>query len=241
MTGNDIYGIAQDLAKVSGSQIAIPAYEESRALDWINWLRDQFFTETELYKRVSVYELPSATALSAPYSGASTMSLDSVTGFNGAFAIGDEIGFNTSTSALNLTGVSNVNVAYGIDEKVQPLIKLPDYIAIHNFKFDGTEVEQTILNTPTGKFVTSNGFSKLTVNYSYLPTALATLEDEVGIANPYHYYIVYGLLKIWKEVDESTQDTSLESARMNAIANQAVAKNMKGRKLNITSFSRYTL
>lgn len=242
MDAQSIYDTALDLMKTSNSTIAIPAFQEDQALSWINWLRDQYFTQTEMFRITTVSRIPAATALASAYTaGSTTMELDSVSGFNGAFKIGDEIGFHTGTSTPNLTAVFNVNTDYVIDSGVQPLLKLPAMISLHDIKVGNVEIEPTLIRTENGTFLNySSAGAAVTYTYSYLPAPISELSDDVKIDNPYHYYIVFGLIKIWKEVMESTQDTSLETSRMNAIVQQAVAKKMQGRKLNITSFSRYT-
>lgn len=242
MIASDIYSIALDLAKET-SDNAVPAYQEARTLDWINWLRDQFFTQTELFRIVTCAKVPPSTALASAYTaGATTMQLDSVSGFNGAFVVSKELGLHTGKTT-ELTGVSNVNTDYAIDTVVQPLLKLPsNIISIHKLTVNGVQTQPVLQTTELGVFLSeTTANAEINYTYSYRPTTLTSLEQDVIMDNPYHYYIVYGLIKIWKEVQESTADTSLETQRMMEIAQQAVNKRLQGRKLNITSFSGYTL
>lgn len=239
MNAQNVYSIALDLAKADSS-IAIPAFQETQTLEWINWLRDQFFTETELLRITAKATTPASTTISANYTGGSTMSLTSATDFNGAFIINDERGLHTGVSTLDLTGVSNVYGDYDSGTQIIPLFKMPDMISLQNFEISGAKYEPFFIETERGKFFDyPTAEANITFSYSYLPITLTDLNDELNIANPYHYYIVYGLLRIWKEVMESTQDTSLETARMSYIVNQAVGKRMQSRKLKLTSFARY--
>lgn len=244
-TAQQIYDKAQDLAKVDASTYGIPAFEEARVIDWINWIRDDYFTRTELLRKTTIYDTGSATAVASAYTaGGSTLTLDSVSGFNGAFVIDSgtskEIGEHTGTSGSDLTNVANLNLDHAVDAAVMPLIKLPAHVNIHQVTVGGTDVEPLTYDIDGDVFLNiSEQNAKVTVRYSYLPTAITDLSDDVTISSPYEYFLIYGLLKIWKEVEESTADTSLEEMRMAGIVQQAVSKKLQAKKLNITTFNRY--
>lgn len=244
-TAQNVYDLALDIAKVDADSYRIPAFEEERVIDWINWIRDDWFTRTELFRRHTVYKTAAKTAVSSAYTaGDTTLSLDSVTGFNGAFYMGSgtntERGEHTGTSGSDLTGVSNLNLDHAIDVSVLPMLQLPDLINIHYLEVDGIETDPKEYRIENKRFLDlDRANATVVLKYSYLPDAITSISDDIKIDNPYHYFLVYGLIKIWKEVEEATTDTGLEDARMNAIANQAISKHLQAKKLNITTFNRY--
>lgn len=184
---------------------------------------------------------------------ATTIDLTDASDFDSSGAIvirnGDQFDIveYTGKTSNQLTGVTGVNYDHSDAETVYKLYALPsDYGRLRKGRKTGHGV--TVAGVPyydTPHLPSGREFTELDldgtvylwientgdvlVEYDKKPTTLTSMSDTVDVPLPYDYYIIHGLVKLFKEIEDQDYNGQKEDFRMLKIIQDAIAKENIGR------------
>lgn len=214
-------------------------------------------------RREKGYDLVTNTDLDgAIVAGTSTISLTDASNFDtsGAGVIWGtnswDIFTYTGKSSNDLTGVSGVDFAHADETRVEKLYALPsDFgrlrpgrdrghgVIISNVPYyevpeNPTVREFSIYDDGSSKYlwlpsgVTSGDAMVL---YDKVSTTLDELSDTVDVPSPYHWYIVWGLVALFRQVQEEDYVPQKEENEMQKVLRKAFMKRNSGKRIKAGS------
>ena len=186
--------------------------------------------------------------------GATTLDVTSATDLDasGAILVRSGAQFDvveyTGKSSNQLTGVTGVNYDHSDAEAVYKLYALPsNFGRLRKGRRvgDGITVEGTpyfqVPHLPMGReFTIIEGTTNylwietagdVHVSYDKAPTALTAVTDTVDVPQHYDYYIMWGLVKMFKEIEDQDYRGDAEDVRMQRLVQEAISKDAATKKV----------
>lgn len=106
-----------------------------------------------------------------------------------------------------------------------PFYERPEFPQLKHFSIYTDTSESKHLWLPRG----SNG--QASMFYDLKPSTLDSTDDEIDWPSPYHWYLVYGLVGLYKQVLEASYVPDKEMAQMTNVVNKAIKKRSAGKRI----------
>jgi hypothetical protein len=206
------------------------------------------------------FDAPSSTTLDGDVAVTDT-EIDLTSGTNassggGGIAIYDgssvETVWYTGKSTNQLTTVTGIDYAHDDGEIVRFLTALPSNFwkmrpeenMGHGLTVNGGGYKEVPSDPINGEFaVIENGATsyiwlrdtsgKVKISYDKLPTAITSTASILDIPNPHHWYVVWGLVAIFKQILDDEYVPQKEETQMAKILNGAFKKDSAGKVLKV--------
>lgn len=163
-----------------------------------------------------------------------------------------DIVFYTGKSSNQITGVTEIGYGHADDENVYKLYALPsnfgklrpernmgDGVMVQGVPYyespnNPKTQEFTVIDDGNGShylWLPDGATGDVQVLYDAAPTTLTATTDTIDIPPSFDYYIIWGLIGMWKEIQDEDYLSERESIRMDKLVNSQLQTEMAGKNL----------